>query len=158
MDELADALTGRAALDDILAGFTVALPPGRSADEAATIRDCFSAASLEDILSRLDAKARAGDAFAEKLLKTIATKSPTSLAIAFEQKRRGRDLDFADAMRTEFRIVSRIPHGHDFYEGVRAVVVDKDQAPKWRPSSLAEVTPAMIEAYFADLGADELPL
>ena len=158
MDELADALTGRAALDDILAGFTVALPPGRSADEAATIRDCFSAASLEDILSRLDAKARAGDAFAEKLLKTIATKSPTSLAIAFEQMRRGRDLDFADAMRTEFRIVSRIPHGHDFYEGVRAVVVDKDQAPKWRPSSLAEVTPAMIEAYFADLGADELPL
>jgi enoyl-CoA hydratase len=158
MAELADALTGRGALEDILGGFAVALPPGRSAAETATIRDSFGAPSLAEVLARLRARAQAGDAFAEKLLSTIETKSPTSLSIAFEQMRRGRDLDFAEAMRTEFRIVSRIPHGHDFYEGVRAVVIDKDQAPRWRPASLDEVTPGMIEAYFADLGADELPL
>jgi enoyl-CoA hydratase len=72
--------------------------------------------------------------------------------------RRGADLDFAEAMRTEFRIVSRIAHGHEFYEGVRAVVVDKDQAPRWQPPTLEAVRPEEIDAYFAPLGADELKL
>jgi enoyl-CoA hydratase len=72
--------------------------------------------------------------------------------------RRGKALDFAEAMRTEFRIVSRIAHGHDFYEGVRAVVIDKDQAPRWRPDRLDAVEPAAIAAYFAPLGTAELKL
>ena len=58
----------------------------------------------------------------------MRTKSPTSLALAFEQMRRGGALTFAEAMRTEFRIVSRIFEGHDFFEGVRAVLIDKDGA------------------------------
>ena len=56
------------------------------------------------------------------------------------------------------RIVSRIAHGHDFYEGVRAVVIDKDQAPRWQPDRLEAVEPAAIAAYFAPLGAAELKL
>jgi enoyl-CoA hydratase len=67
-------------------------------------------------------------------------------------------MDFAEAMRTEFRIVSRVAHGHDFYEGVRAVVIDKDQAPQWQPASIDALDPAAIEAYFAPLGAAELAL
>jgi hypothetical protein len=63
--------------------------------------------------------------------------------------RRGAELDFAEAMRTEYRIVSRIARGHDFYEGVRAVVIDKDQAPRWQPATLDDVRPADIDAYFA---------
>ena len=62
-----------------------------------------------------------GSAFAAKTAATMRTKSPTSLCVAFEQMRRGGALDFEEAMRTEFRIVSRIVDGHDFYEGVRAV-------------------------------------
>jgi enoyl-CoA hydratase len=58
-------------------------------------------------------------------------------------------------MRTEFRIVSRVIHGHDFYEGVRAVIVDKDNAPKWRPASLAEVSDAEIARHFAPLESGE---
>jgi enoyl-CoA hydratase len=54
-------------------------------------------------------------------------------------------------MRAEFRIVSRIVEGHDFYEGVRAVIVDKDNAPRWRPGSLAEVGEALVERHFAPL-------
>jgi enoyl-CoA hydratase len=58
-------------------------------------------------------------------------------------------------MQTEFRIVSRIIHGEDFYEGVRAVIVDKDNAPSWQPAALDAVTQADIDRHFAPLGADE---
>ncbi len=56
-------------------------------------------------------------------------------------------------MRTEFRIVSRVIDGHDFYEGVRAVIVDKDNKPRWRPATLAEVSEAEVERHFAPLDA-----
>ena len=61
-------------------------------------------------------------------------------------------------MRTEFRIVSRVIEGHDFYEGVRAVIVDKDNTPRWRPATLAEVSDAEVERHFAPLDGDELAL
>ena len=60
-------------------------------------------------------------------------------------------------MRTEFRIVSRIVRGHDFYEGIRAVIIDKDQAPRWQHASLADVSEAEVERHFAPV-ADELDL
>ena len=56
------------------------------------------------------------------------------------------------------RIVSRIVYGHDFYEGVRAVIVDKDNAPRWQPATLAEVSDAEVERHFAPLGEHELVL
>ena len=158
MAELTDALTRRDALDDILAGFTHDPGQPRLAPDRKLIAECFGAATLPEILARLAAAAAAGSAFAAKLQQTLATKSPTSVAIAFEQMRRGAGLDFAEAMRTEFRIVSRIAHGHDFYEGVRAVVIDKDQAPRWQPSSQPEVDPAAIAAYFAPLAGAELKI
>ena len=67
-------------------------------------------------------------------------------------------LSFEDCMRTEFRVVSRVARGHDFYEGVRAAVIDKDNAPRWQPPDLAGVSEADVARYFADLGADELTL
>ncbi len=158
MADLTDALTRRGALDDILAGFTHDPGQPRLAPERGLIADCFGAATLPEIIARIGAAAAGGNAFAAKLRQTLAVKSPTSVAIAFEQMRRGATLDFAEAMRTEFRIVSRIAHGHDFYEGVRAVVIDKDQAPRWRPATLDDVVPADIAAYFAPLGAAELTL
>lgn len=70
--------------------------------------------------------------------------------------KRGPSLDFEEAMKTEFRIVSRIAEGHDFYEGVRAVLVDKDGKPNWRPASLDEVDRRSIERHFETLGDREL--
>ena len=54
------------------------------------------------------------------------------------------DLSFEDAIRREFRIVSRIPLGHDFFEGIRALVIDKDRAPRWNPATLGAVDEALL--------------
>ena len=70
----------------------------------------------------------------------------------------GGAMEMAQAMRTEFRVVSRICREKDFYEGVRATIVDKDGKPAWSPATIGEVTAAMVDAHFAPLGADELPV
>ena len=111
-------------------------------------------------MAALDAEAtrQGADAdFARTTAATIRLKSPTSLKIALAQLRRGRYLDFAECMRTEFRIVSRLLLGHDLYEGIRSVIIDKDQAPLWQPSSLAAVSAAEVERHF-EPQPDELAL
>lgn len=145
---------GRAVDEAVAAGGTLAAE-ARLAGERATIDACFAGESVPDILARLDAD---GSDFALRAAKTIRSRSPTSLLIAHAQMRRGGGLDFAEAMRTEYRIVSRIARGHDFYEGVRAAVIDKDGAPRWDPATLDAVDPAAVAAHFADLGPDELRL
>ena len=87
----------------------------------------------------------------------MRTKSPFSLKLALQQVRRGVEMDFEECMRTEFRIVSRVIEGRDFYEGVRAAIVDKDNKPRWRPDSLAAVSDTEVERHFAPL-PDELVL
>jgi enoyl-CoA hydratase len=111
----------------------------------------FGGRSVEAVLGALDAEAAGGSArdFAREAAAAIRQKSPTSLKIAFEQMRLGGALDFRAAMRMEFRIASHIVRGHDLYEGIRAVVVDKDNRPRWRPASLAEVTEEAVRAHFA---------
>ena len=59
---------------------------------------------------------------------------------------------------TEYRLVNRLYRDGEFVEGVRALLIDKDKAPRWSPATSAEVTPAMVESYFFSLGAEELPL
>jgi enoyl-CoA hydratase len=72
--------------------------------------------------------------------------------------RRGKAWSFAQCMKAEFRIVSRVVHGHDFYEGVRAVIIDKDNAPRWKPDRLGQVLERDIDRYFAPLDQElELP-
>jgi enoyl-CoA hydratase len=158
--ELVEALCGAVPVDALLAAF--AEPPNRGPVTAvrAAIDRLFQFDRVEDILAALDAEARAQgtDAgFAGATAALMRTKSPTSLKLALAQMRRGATLDFASCMRTEFRIVSRVVRGHDFYEGVRAVIVDKDQAPRWRPAALEAVSEADLDGYFAPL-ADELEL
>jgi enoyl-CoA hydratase len=161
--ELVDALSRNDDVDATLRAFATAPEPSRLAPRAALIDRAFAGTSVEGILANLDREGSGGgdDAeFARKEAAAIRSKSPTSLKIAFEQMRRGAALDFAACMRTEFRIVQRIVRGHDFREGVRAVVLDKDNAPRWKPASLGEVSEATVAAHFAPLAseAEELPL
>jgi enoyl-CoA hydratase len=150
---LLDQVAGGADPSAALAGFVQSSRPGEVALHADLIEACFAADSVVDILARLDAE---GSGFARDTAAAIRTKSPTSLAVTYEQIRRGRDLSFEQAMALEFRIVSRLVRGHDFPEGVRATIVDKDGAPRWQPATLAEVDPASVDAYFAPLGPEEL--
>ena len=80
---------------------------------------------------------------------TIRARSPTSLKIVFRQLRDAAKLDLKQCLAMEFRLALRVLPGHDFREGVRAALVDKDRAPKWQPSSLAGV--GDIDAFFAPL-------
>ncbi|MDE2579864.1 MAG: enoyl-CoA hydratase/isomerase family protein [Hyphomicrobiales bacterium] len=149
-----EELAARGDIAACLERFAAPPPPAAHAAHRDAIDHCFAGASVADILDRLDA---AGGDFAAGAAAAIRAKSPTSLSIAFRQMRVGAGLSFAAAMATEFRIVSRLCRGHDFYEGVRATIVDKDQKPQWSPATLADVDPAAIAALFAPLGADELP-
>jgi enoyl-CoA hydratase len=115
----------------------------------------FSADNVEAILSSLD---REGTDWARETAKTIRTKSPTATKLAFRQIRNGKTLSFNDCMRMEFRMVYRVIAGHEFYEGVRATIIDKDGAPRWNPAQLSDVSDTDIDAYFAPLGMRELPL
>mgnify|MGYP001247244385 CR=1 FL=1 len=158
MGEVRETLIAGTPVEEALAAASADPGPAPLAAHRELIDSCFSAESVPAILRRLDEAAGKGSDYAGSLAATIRTKSPTSLSIAYEQVRRGRSLDFVEAMRTEFRIVSRIIDGHDFYEGVRATLVDKDGAPHWRPATLGDLDPATVEGYFGTLGADELEI
>jgi enoyl-CoA hydratase len=118
------------------------------------IDQCFAGNSVEEILNILDYDE---SDWAKETAKMIRAKSPIATKIAFRQIREGKYLDFDTCMRMEFRMVNRVIAGHDFYEGVRAAIIDKDGAPKWSPDALAEITNADVDAYFAPL-KEELPL
>src|SRR5207245_11235351 len=110
---------------------------------------------VEEIHGRLDREADGGaDASgARATAATIRAKSPTSFKIALAQMRRGKTWSFTDCMKAEFRIVSRVVYGHDFYEGIRAVIIDKDNAPRWRPANLDAVSDAEVARHLAPLAA-----
>jgi enoyl-CoA hydratase len=112
----------------------------------------FAGDRVENILIRLEEEGEWG----AKQIQTIRQKSPLLQKIAFRQLHEGAHMmTFADNMAMEFRMVSRVIQAHDFSEGVRAVIVDKDNAPKWRPASLEDVTAEMVEAIFAPLPPDQ---
>ncbi|MDZ7627189.1 MAG: enoyl-CoA hydratase/isomerase family protein [Parvularculaceae bacterium] len=99
-----------------------------------------------------------GGDVAGDMLRILARMSPTSLKLTFEQLKRGALLDFDECMRMEFRIVRRVMEGHDFFEGVRAALIDKDKNPRWSPATIEGVNDEEIIRYFEPLGAAELVL
>jgi enoyl-CoA hydratase len=138
-------------LDEILSEFgTSGLEP---LDERDRIDRLFGADTLEAVLDRL----RADDGkFAADALASLAARCPLSLKVTFRQQREGRGYDsFADELRTEYRVASRMIRLPNFIEGVRAVIVDKDNQPRWVPPTLAEVTDAEVDALFAPFASGE---
>ena len=129
--------------------------PGEAPIEAhlEDIDRMFGFDTVEEIFVALEAD---GSDWAQAQLATLKTKSPQSLKVTLKQLRTGATLDsFADNMAMEYRLGGRIVPSHDFQEGVRAVVIDKDNAPRWAPAGLSGVTDADLEALFAPLAADQ---
>lgn len=130
--------------------------PLRARDDL--IASLFGSNDVTAVLAALDAKA-AGEGpeaeFARETAAALREKCPTSLFLAAEQMRRGPALDLGECLKAEFRVVTRVANGHDFYEGVRALLVDKDNAPRWQPARLEDVDTAAIAAHFDPI-PDEL--
>ena len=82
----------------------------------------------------------------------LTQRSPLSLKVTYRQMRMARGSDLRAALINDFRLVCRFLEGEDFYEGVRAFLVDRDRKPRWRPGRLQDVTEAMVDGYFAPLG------
>jgi enoyl-CoA hydratase len=122
-------------------------------DHREEIDRLFAADSVEAIVEGLRAD---GSEWAVAQGATLQTKSPLSMKVALRQLRAGAKMtDFADDMLMEMRIGARVVMSHDFSEGVRAVIVDKDNAPRWAPHTLEGVTDAMLDDIFAPLPADQ---
>ena len=87
--------------------------------------------------------------FAIETADTLRTKSPTSMLVTHRQLRGGEGLDFDSVMRREYRMACAFLAGHDFFEGIRAAVIDKDRKPRWDPARLEDVGEEDVERYFA---------
>ncbi|PJD91417.1 MAG: 3-hydroxyisobutyryl-CoA hydrolase [Legionella sp.] len=106
---------------------------------------CFVADSLERILDRLQQRK---EVWFQDLYTRLLTKSPLSLKVTLQQLRMTRSKNLAACLEIDGRLVRHFLQDHDFYEGVRAVVVDKDHQPYWQPMTVADVTPMMVNRYF----------
>jgi enoyl-CoA hydratase len=158
--DLVEALCGAVAVEAQLAAF--AEPPGEGPVLArrGAIDRLFAAGEMAEILAALEREAAENGpnaAFARTAVAQLRQKAPLSLKLTLALLRRGRNLDFDECMRTEFRVASRVAEGHDFYEGIRSVIIDKDQAPQWQPATLEAVAQHDVERHFAPI-ADELEL
>jgi len=154
--DLLDALCSNVSVDAVIGAF--AEPPAPALGPVMARRPAidrfFQADRIEGILAGLEAAGDGADAaFARSTAALIRTKSPTSLKVTLALLRRGRTLDFNECMRTEFRVASRVAAGHDFYEGIRSVIIDKDKTPRWQPSSL-EAVDADVERHFSPVAAE----
>ncbi len=146
-------------IDAVLARFAVDPGPAPLAALQPAIDRCFAGGAVEEILAALATEARAGGAHAGWAAETRAgllAKSPTSLKITLRQLQIGLDCDVEAALTLEYRLTQHVMAAHDFYEGVRAMLIDKDQMPRWQPATLAEVSEHMVDAYFAPIGDREL--
>ncbi len=113
----------------------------------------FAGASVDDILAELEAD---GGDWAKAQRDVLATKSPQTMKVAYRQLAHGAAFtDFADNMVMEYRIGARVVRRHDFLEGVRAVIIDKDNAPRWDPATVAAVEDAVLDDIFAPLPPEE---
>jgi enoyl-CoA hydratase len=149
LPDVFDALLDAADVDGTLDRFAREAGPSHVAANAGAIKGLLGGPELADALAALRTAAKSGDAFARSLEDTIRARSPTSVAVTFREIREGAALSFEDCMRMELRIAAQMVRGHDFYEGVRAAILDKDNAPRWDPPTLDAVDPADVAAHFA---------
>ncbi|HEY2048618.1 MAG TPA: enoyl-CoA hydratase/isomerase family protein [Caulobacteraceae bacterium] len=146
-------VTGPDSIDSGLEAF--AANPGAAPTDnlRPAITALFGGATLEAIFAALEAD---GSAFAQEQLAILRTKSPLTMKVALREIAEGAQMSsFAEEMVNEMRIGARMVMSHDFAEGVRAVIVEKDNTPRWDPATPEGVTNEMLDAIFAPLPGGE---
>jgi enoyl-CoA hydratase len=134
-------------VDAALSAHAIESPPSALLAQRDWIDDCYAGDTVADIVAALRGRDAGPASDAADL---IATRSPISVSVALEAIRRAAKLEtLEDVLRQEYRTSSACSQSHDFVEGIRALIIDKDRNPKWSPASLAAVTTADVEAYFA---------
>ena len=155
-----DALVARLSegknVEAAIAAEAVAAPASPLLQQRHFVDGCFAVPSVAAILDEIDEASYAGSAFGMTTYETIRSRSPTSLAIALRQMQLGPTLDLEAALRLEYGVAERVTRGHDYAEGVRAALIDKDGKPNWTPADIEKIDPAEIDAYFAPLAEGEL--
>ena len=141
------ALTAALAEDGVamLAKFAEPLPPFSFQEQMPAINCCFSAPSLPEMLIRL----REEGAWGQKTLATLRAMSPSSVLWSFGIVQRGASRALAACLGAELHLTRSVTRHPDFAEGVRAMIIDKDRQPKWRPAAIEDVDLAEIEAMLA---------
>ena len=132
--------------------------PGELEPFKDVVERCFGAATVEEIIARLLGERGAASAWAGAVAEELLRRSPSSLKLTHRHLRLARDLDLRGTLVQDFRIALRCLEAEDFYEGVRAVVIDKDGAPRWHPARLEDVTEASVARYFAPPEGGDLAL
>ncbi|XP_023314512.1 3-hydroxyisobutyryl-CoA hydrolase, mitochondrial-like isoform X3 [Trichogramma pretiosum] len=117
------------------------------------IDECFSAPTVEEIISKLEEK---NTDWTRGIVETLNKVSPTSLKVTKRAIEEGASKTLAECLRMEYRLACAcLTKDSDFAEGVRALLIDKDQNPKWKPKKLSDVSDAMIDKRFAPLSSDK---
>ena len=136
-----------------IGAFAATPPEAKIEANLPAITRCFASDRLEDVLAALEAD---GSDWAQTERDTLGTKSPLSCKVSLRLLAEGANrASFEDEMRAEYALASRVVRTHDFHEGVRALLIDKDNSPQWDPAAPEEVTDEMLDVLFAPLHGHE---
>ncbi|AKQ67418.1 Enoyl-CoA hydratase [Myxococcus hansupus] len=138
-------------VDAVLAGFHADAGTSPLSVQHAAIDRCFAAERVDDIQQALEVE---GTPWAQETWGTLLRMCPTSLKVTLRQLRMGRTRDYDEMANVEYRLSQTMTARPDFREGIRSVLVDKDNKPHWKPTTLAEVTDEVVETLFAPLPGD----
>lgn len=125
--------------------FTIDPGPSKLAQHINTIKQCFAHNSVAEIIRDLDSR---NDPWSRECATHLLTRSPSSLMITHKAFNMAKNMTLHEALAMEFNLTLKIIQTHDFYEGVRAVLIDKDKKPKWSPATLSAVTKQKIDQFF----------
>lgn len=134
-------------VDKCLQAFAWSSPMTEESQHHALIDDCFVHEEVEMIQESLESTK---DDWAMKVLKTLSQKSPLSLKITLAQLKKAEGMTLADCLKMDYDLVGHFIDGTDFYEGVRALLIDKDKNPHWDPAELNQVSKSMVADYFVE--------
>ena len=139
-------LKAREGVSYILQKFHQPALPSSLASLQQTINQHFSKQSVEEIIASLE---NGKNKWEQETASILKKKSPISLKVTLRQLHDGTKRDFEQCMQLEHNLMHHFIQGHDFFEGIRALIIDKDNTPHWQPPNLTSVTPQVLDTYFS---------